>query len=221
VAVSVASPLTDERDDRAIKDFWRRRTGIKAPAAARFHSEHDPYDTSMLARLCRGGARVLDLGCGTCVIANALVRELRATVRAVDYVPEFLEHALDDPRLTTEVGDARTYRSNETFDLIISLGVITYMTRAQERRAMYENCAAMLAPGGAFFLKAQFGIEQTVMVDTYSQQLGSHYVASYPRLIDEVALMASVFGTHIEVVDPFPPELNVHEDTHFHYLVAR
>jgi cyclopropane fatty-acyl-phospholipid synthase-like methyltransferase len=193
---------------------------MESSRATRFHSEHDVYDILAVTALCAPGARVLDLGCGACVIANWLAVNQGATVHAVDYMPDFLTHAIDDPRLTTAVGDARTYRSDARFDVILSLGVLTYIVEREDRRAMYENCLAMLAPGGTFFLKSQFGVCETVTVDTYSEQLEARYVSRYPWLDDEVALLESVFDSPVAVTDPYPSELNVHDNTHFYYLTA-
>ncbi|HTU84950.1 MAG TPA: class I SAM-dependent methyltransferase [Solirubrobacteraceae bacterium] len=212
------TPAHPDGAELAIRDFWRRRTAINSTQAARFHSEHDAHDIPAITALCAPGARVLDLGCGTCVVANWLATNHEVTVHAVDYMPVFLEHAIEDPRVTTAVGDARTYRCDGRFDLILSLGVITYFVDREERRAMYENCLAMLAPGGSLFLKAQFGVRETVTVDTYSEQLQARYVASYPWLDDEVALLEGVFDSPVAVTDPFPPELNLHDNTHFYYL---
>ena len=156
------APLGMSSDTDTIREFWLGRTTVEGPQAARFHSRHDPYDLEAIAGLCGPGSRVLDLGCGTCVIANLMVQELGCAVHAVDYVPDFLGNALDHPRLTTEVGDARTYAASERYDAILSLGVITYLETAAERTGMYERCASMLAPGSPLLLKAQFGVEEPV-----------------------------------------------------------
>lgn len=202
-----------------IREFWLGRTSVVGPKAARFHSRHDPYDLEAIAGLCGPGTRVLDLGCGTCVIANLIVQELGCAVHAVDYVPDFLGNALDHPRLTTEVADARTYAAPAYYDAILSLGVITYLETAAERTGMYERCAGMLAPGSPLLLKAQFGVEEAVTVETFSEDLGAHYRAVYPQLGEEVALLEEWFD--VEVRDPYPPELSPWENTHFHHLVAR
>jgi SAM-dependent methyltransferase len=202
-----------------IREFWLGRTSVDGPKAARFHSRHDPYDLEAIAGLCGPGSRVLDLGCGTCVIANLLVQELGCAVHAVDYVPDFLGNALDHPRLTTEVADARTYLGPDRYDAILSLGVITYLETASERGGMYERCAAMLAPSAPLLLKAQFGVQESVTVETWSEDLGAHYRAVYPQLDEEVALLEEWF--EVEVRDPYPAELSPWDNTHFHHLVAR
>jgi cyclopropane fatty-acyl-phospholipid synthase-like methyltransferase len=202
-----------------IKEFWVGRTAVDSPKAARFHGEHDAFDLAAIAAHCDEGSRVLDLGCGTCIVPNAVVQTLGCRVHAVDYVPEFLAHAIDDPRLTTEVGDVRTYVCDERYDLILSLGVITYLETVAERRAMYEHCADMLVAGGTLFLKAQFGISEHVAVDRFSDDLGSRYRAVYPRLDDEVAVLSERFD--VTVTDPYPASFSPHANTHFHHIAAQ
>ncbi|MGA2470383.1 MAG: class I SAM-dependent methyltransferase [Solirubrobacteraceae bacterium] len=209
------------RADRT-EDFWRGRTSVEGPRATRFHAEHDAYDVAAIRASVDGaeGVRVLDLGSGTCVIASRLVSELGWQVHAVDYVAEFLERAIDDPRLTTAVGDVRYYEDAGDYDLIVSLGVIMYLLAADDRSAMYERCARMLSAGGTLFLKAQFGVEAEVRVDQYSEALNADYCAVYPQLDTEVARISAALGP-VAVLDPYPPELNPYPDTHVHYVIAR
>ncbi len=209
---------TDEPD--AYKRFWLARTAVEGPRAARGHGEHDSYDLAAIAEHGAGAHRVLDLGCGTCVIANLLVDRLGLTVHAVDYVPEFLTHALDDGRLTTEVGDVRTYRGAEkAYDLILLLGVINFL-EPEERADLYARCAAMLTPGGTLLVKAQMGVAETVVVDVFSEQVGTRYQAKYPHLDGEVALLREAFAD-VAVTDPYPASFSRFDNTHFHHLVAR
>jgi trans-aconitate methyltransferase len=209
--------------DDAFRDFWLSRTAVEGPRAARFHGEHDPYDLAAIAAL--GGERpqrLLDLGCGTCALTNLIVDRLGWTVHAVDYVEAFLEHAMDDPRLTTELGDVRTYRGpDEAYDMVTLLGVITYL-EAGERRDVYERSHATLRPGGALLVKAQMGVHETVVVDTYSEQLGHHYRANYPHLDAEVAVLREVFGDDaVTATDPYPASFSPYDNTHYHHLIAR
>lgn len=200
-----------------IVEFWTGRTAVEGPRAARFHGDHDPYDLAAIDELAGPGARVLDLGCGTCVVANRLADEFGCAVHAVDFIPEFLTHA--GPGVTTEVGDARSYVADREFDLVLSLGVITYLEDPADREAMYAHCAQMLAPGGALLLKAQFGVDDEVLVDTDSADLGARYRAVYPHLDREVARLESFFD--VEVRDPYPASFSRWATTHFHHLVGR
>ena len=205
--------------DDVYKDFWLSRTAVQGPRAARFHGDHDAYDLAAIAEHGEGSERVLDLGCGTCVVPNLIVDRLGWRVHAVDYVPEFLTHALDDPRITTEVGDVRSYRSDETYHLILLLGVINYLD-VDERRDLYARCADMLDAGGTLLVKAQLGVHETVEVDTVSEQVGGRYRAKYPHSDGEVALLDEAFGA-VAVTDPYPASFSRFDNTHFHHLVAR
>ena len=204
--------------DEQTRQFWESRTAVEGPRATRFHGGHDAYDLPAIRELCRPGASILDLGCGTCVVANELVNTTECLVHAVDYVPDFLAHAEDHPRLTTAHGDVRTFLDPQRHDLILLLGVITYLDDPAERQDLYRRCAAMLEPGGTLFVKAQFGVREEVVVDTESEALGSHYHAVYPWLASEVALLSELFD--VEVRDPYPDKLNTYDNTHFHHLVA-
>jgi SAM-dependent methyltransferase len=198
--------------------FWEGRTAVEGPRATRFHGGHDDYDLPAIRALCTPGASVLDLGCGTCVVANELVASTQCLVHAVDYVPAFLAHADDHPRLTTAHGDVRTYLDPQRHDVVLLLGVITYLDDPAERRDLYRRCAAMLEPGGTLFVKAQFGVREEVVIDTESEALGSRYHAVYPWLASEVALLSECFD--VEVRDPYPAAFNTYDNTHFHHLVA-
>jgi trans-aconitate methyltransferase len=201
-----------------IRAFWNGRASVDGHVASRFHSEHDRYDLPSIGEYCAPGARILDLGCGTCSVANAIVENTASAVHAVDYVDAFLANAIDDPRLTTEAADVRSYRSDREFDLILLLGVITYIEDPATRAALYRNCAEMLPAGGALFIKAQFGVEDEVLVDTWSDALGARYRAIYPTIAGETALLDADFS--VEVRDPYPAALSPHANTHFHHLVA-
>jgi trans-aconitate methyltransferase len=209
--------MSDERS----KAFWQRRTAVAGPRAARFHSDHDPYDLAVIGELADGAQRVLDLGCGTCVIPNLIVDRLGVPVHGVDYIAEFLGDALDDPRLTTEVADLKTYTGHgERYDLVLLLGVIMYIAQAEARRDLYRRCAALTTPAGALLVKAQFGVQETVEVDGRSDALGDEYRATYPQIDREAALLRE-FYAEVEVTDPYPPELNPWKNTHNHHLIAR
>jgi trans-aconitate methyltransferase len=214
------SPTDTHADLEAARGFWQGRVAVEGPRATRFHGGHDDFDFPALRALCPSGAEVLDLGCGTCVVANELHATTDATIHAVDYVPDFLAQATDSPRLTTAVGDVRTYADGRQYDLILLLGVITYIYDAAERADLYARCLAMLKPGGTLFVKAQMGVEEEVRVDTDSDALGSRYSAIYPHLATEAQLLSRQGFAAVDVRDPYPAEFSKYDNTHFHHLVA-
>jgi SAM-dependent methyltransferase len=202
-----------------IKAFWAARAERDGVETARFHPEFTEFDMALITPHLSPGLRVLDLGCGTCVLANEIAARYPVHVHAVDYASGMLRHALPLANLTTEAGDVLTYRSDDVFDIILLFGVINSIVDAGARRALYMQCHRMLRPGGMLVLKSQFGRENAVFVDTYSDHLGEHYVATYPAVEAEQRML----GEHFCVTrsEPYPDSFNRHANTRFYAFHAR
>jgi SAM-dependent methyltransferase len=195
--------------------FWRQRSRSNEPAAARFHPEHTPIDQDWIAGYLKPDARVLDLGCGTCTLANWLVGT-GATVLAVDREPEFLRHAAAHARMKTTVADVSDFRTSETFDLVLLFGVINFIFSAEARLRLYQRIASYLRPSGRLLLKSQFGHFEEVQVNGYSLALSAQYAAIYPRIADELLLLQDSFRTVKYAL--YPRYLNPHANTRFFHV---
>ena len=98
----------------------------------------------------RDGERVLDVGCGTGHLAQALVeRSMPDEVRAIDLVPAYVDFAKSrnqDPRVVFEVGDACAMSfADQTFDRALSMLVLHFVPQAD--RAISEM-RRVVKPGG-------------------------------------------------------------------------
>lgn len=98
-------------------------------------------------------ANVLDLGCGTGLMAAELATDLAApgrTIDGVDLSPRMLDHArakgLYRHLYAAEVL-AFLHESRESWDLIVAADVFVYLG---ELRPVFEAAHARLAPGGMF-----------------------------------------------------------------------
>ena len=110
--------------------------------------------------------RILDLGCGTGLHDVELVRAGH-TVTGVDMSAEMLAHAGARrdalpaelaPRLRFTSGDARTVRTNDTFDAVISLfHVMSYMAGEGDLDRALETVRAHLKPGGSLLFDFWYG----------------------------------------------------------------
>jgi SAM-dependent methyltransferase len=210
--------VTDPDRSRIIS-FWHERASKTGATATRFHAEHLDYDLAALAPFCRAGARVLEIGCGQCVMLNTLVQKFGVTAHGVELVASYLDQAIKDERLTTEVADAVDYTPRPGFDVVILAGLINSIPAVEERRQIYRRIAQALAPGRLLFVKSQFGRTVDVDVDAWSEALGAHYRAHYPQVDREAARLGEWFD--VEVTSPYPAALNPHANTRFHHLLCR
>jgi ubiquinone/menaquinone biosynthesis C-methylase UbiE len=104
------------------------------------------------------GSRVLEIGCGAGYMAIALAQR-GFVVQAVDHAPEMIElarrhvkHAGLDDRVHTSIEDAHKLSfEDESFDLVVSLGVINWLYDL--RKALVE-ITRVLQPGGYTILNS-------------------------------------------------------------------
>ena len=120
--------------------------------------------------LIRGNApkakSVLELGCGTGAHAGLLAQQGYA-VTGIDMSQIMLDKAIDRKarldtdaasRLDFQQGDARTYRSDQNFDVVISLfHVFSYQNTNDDLLATFETAAQHLRPGGILIFDYWYG----------------------------------------------------------------
>ncbi len=203
-----------------VEEFWKSRSeNIRGNQASRFHPEHTPIDQGLIKILCRPESSVLDLGCGDCIISNWLVSECGASVRAVDKQHSFLQAAIDHPNLHKEVADAAAYPFFESYDMILMMGLINFIFNPGARFSLYKAAVEHLKTGGSLLIKSQFGIDEDVEINTFSEALNAQYCALYPHIDSEVELLKKVASVKVEEL--YPPEMNPHKNTKFFHIVAK
>jgi SAM-dependent methyltransferase len=110
--------------------------------------------------------RILELGCGTGAHAEHLAR-MGYTVHGVDMSKEMLARAEARKaalpadvaaRLSFVLGDARSVRTGQTYDVVISLfHVMSYQTTNVDLIATFETAAIHLSKGGLFLFDYWYG----------------------------------------------------------------
>jgi SAM-dependent methyltransferase len=109
---------------------------------------------------------ILELGCGTGAHAEHLAR-MGYTVHGIDMSEKMLARAEVRKeglpadvaaRLSFSLGDVRSVRTNDTYDVVTSLfHVMSYQSTNDDLAAAFETAAAHLLPGGLFLYDFWYG----------------------------------------------------------------
>ena len=119
-----------------------------------FSIQYAPLIEELLGARGIGTARVLDLGCGTGVLAVALAKAGH-TVRGVDASPDMLRLARRNARGVGGIrfvrGDLLDPQPGGPYDVVVcAYDAINYLRRLVEVRKLLHNAAASLREGGLF-----------------------------------------------------------------------
>lgn len=206
-------------DKQKIDAYWQSRAEI---SDARVASSWDDgtrlrYDVSFCQKHMIKGGLLLDLGAGSCTLTQQLLPECQAAV-AAEKVAGLLAKAPPCPGLTTICTDLNAFESSLLFDTILLFGVVNYLN-PNEECALYKKCQRLLRPGGVFIVKNQCGIEQEVVVNKFSEQIGADYHARYPFVQEQMQNLSAYFA--VTCHDIYPPACNPWPNTHFYAFVCQ
>jgi trans-aconitate methyltransferase len=206
--------MNREKIDR----FWASRTKVEDPRKATHFKDDDMhiFDLELIQRYAGPESEVLDLACGTGCHTNLLAPQVKS-IKAVDKFGKFLESVADNTNVTTEQCDVLHYEDEKRYDLILVLGLMNYFSDSEAFK-IYGMCKKLLKPEGTLIVKHACGVEDDVLVDTYSEQLKENYYALYRHVKKEQNLLSEHF--QIETVDIYPERLNPWRNTHFYAFVC-
>jgi 16S rRNA G527 N7-methylase RsmG len=111
------------------------------------------------------------------------------------------------------------FEPRKQYDLITIFAVMHYFNE-DESTAIYKKYYPFLKEKGKLIIKNQFGVNEDVIVDGYSEEQKKEYFAHYRYIHKEVKILENIGYKHIEVVDIYPPECNRWDNTHFYAIVA-
>jgi ubiquinone/menaquinone biosynthesis C-methylase UbiE len=101
------------------------------------------------------GKNVLDLACGEGFYSRVLKSQGARDVTGVDLSEKMIALARRQEEETPmgihyEIGDAKTLRSNNQYDLVVAAYLLNYAKNPQELDAMLQTISRFLKPGGRF-----------------------------------------------------------------------
>ena len=146
------NPGADEIDGMICSDHYNDRD------VARFYDIENGWaeDFDFCSDLAKGRRAILDLGCGTGMLAAALARRADCLVVGVDPAAAMLALAKQrygGASVSWVLDDARTVRLNRRFDLVLLTGhAFQVFLTPDDQAAALTTIAAHLAPNGRFIL---------------------------------------------------------------------
>ena len=141
--------MTPRGPKQLLFDVWSRFYDLPWVQRAVYRAPHDAVVARLRAARCR---RVLDVGCGTGLLAARVRRALPGTrIVGCDFSSGMLAPArARDRRVPWARGDAgRLPFRNGTFDAVVSTEAFHWFP---DKRAALRECARVLVPGGRLLL---------------------------------------------------------------------
>ncbi|MDJ0686452.1 MAG: methyltransferase domain-containing protein [Alphaproteobacteria bacterium] len=131
------------------------------PRLAQFYDLENPWDRdqAFCLHLARESASVLDLGCGTGLLATEIASRLEVSVVAVDPAAAMLEIAASRPggdAVDWVQQDARFLDLGRRFDLIVMTGhAFQCLLNSDDQAALFATVAQHLTPRGRFIFDSR------------------------------------------------------------------
>ena len=207
-------------DKQKIDIFWKKRTAVSDPRIAT-HYKHDDclrFDIALVKKFSQPYSHVLDLGSGTCAISNIILDDV-GSITAVEKQKEFFRFCRNSPKLKRISCDILDFHDEESYDLVLLFGVSNFITY-DESVLLYERVAKLLLKkSGVFIAKHACGVNEEVIIDTFSETVGDTYHARYPYFQSEEKLLKRFFKK-VEVIDIYPKRLNPWNNTHYYAFIC-
>jgi len=161
---------------------------------------------------------VLDLGAGTGLLVNHLIGKFKH-IHAVEKYESFSKFIARDPSVTVTDEDVLAFETAGKYDIVTAFGLLNFFSEEEAKR-LFRKVHDFSAPNGMAIIKHQMGVNDTVVVNGFSEELQQPYYSEYRHVTREKDLLLWAGFTHVEVVDIYPAEYNRWPNTHFYALVC-
>jgi len=172
------------------------------------------YDVELIKTFKDKNKILLDLGSGTGLTINKLINDFGKII-AVEKYSEFSKFI--DEKITIINEDIQTFSFDLKFDLITLFGIMNYFS-FEEADRLYRKIFNSF--NGIMIIKNQFGINEDVIIDNFSEELNNHYFSEYRYIKKEIKLLEDIGFKINDVIDIYPSEYNRWNNTHFYAIVC-
>ena len=206
--------------EEKIDEFFRKRFNIEDNYIASRYTKNDRaiYDIEFIKQFINKNSTILDLGCGTGILEEYLA-PLVAKIVGIDKYQEFLNKAYKAENIEYIASSFSDLNIKKQIDLILLFGITMYLSD-EELDDLLKKVIVAMNKESIFIIKNQFGVEEEVIVDNFSEALQCDYYAKY-RKLEDMCQIVQEHGFSCDVVDIYPTYINKYKNTHEYALVLK
>ena len=182
------------------------------------NSDLTSNDTAFISMYVNKETALLDLGSGTGLIINKLFDKV-AHITVVEPFSGFTKYIVKSENVEIFNQTLCEFEPRRQYDVITIFGVMHYFNE-EESNAIYKKYFHFLKETGKLIVKNQFGVNEDVVIEGYSEEQKRDYFAHYRYIRKEVKMLENTGYKNVEVIDIYPPECNRWDNTHFYAIVA-
>lgn len=202
-------------------EYWKDlSTRIKSPVDTK---NKKPDTTEMeidfIKDYIKPTDEVLDLGSGSGLIVNQLYDKVKHII-AVEKFEGFSRFIVDEPNILVINSDLTDFKIRKKFDIILCTGV-SQCFKNEDMRPIFKNISDMLKDDGTFISRSHCGLQETVTIDKFSEELNADYFAEFTYLETEIDSMKEAGFNSVEIFDNLPDSLNKWENTRHFYFICK
>lgn len=160
----------------------------------------------------------MDVGAGSGLIVNRLI-DKAAFIEALEPIKAYSDFITRSEKIHIVNATIEEYTITKQFDFVLCFGFCHYLN-TQEVSAFYKKFYHAVKPSGKIIVKNQFGVNEDVFINNFSEELQTMYYAEYRTVEHEKKLLAEAGFKNFEVVDIYPPECNRWDNTHYYAIAA-
>ncbi len=208
-------------EDKAGREYWGELSKVISNPEETKNKRVDTTDIELefLKKYCDQSTTILDLGSGSGLIINKLLPSVKS-ITAVEKFEGFSKFISTDPNMLVINADLIGFKIRKEYNIVLCTGVGQCFPR-NEMKDIYSNIVDMLDDKGYFISRMHCGIKEDVMVEGFSEELGTDYFAEFRSVDKEVELIKEVGFSEVELVDFLPDSINVWDNTRHYYFICK